>query len=1619
MKLQKLRMIILAALITSIGITVAAQPDWSVNPNQYVYSMTITGKITPDGYFSTDENDMIAAFDASGTCVGLTNVKYLPALDDYYIFLMIYSNEPGGIITFKLYDASQDAELEAKETVNFSVNGIVGSVNSTFLISLNTLSSESNLLSYTIPRQEGVTQITGSDVYLQEHWEGDLTDIAAEFTLSEGAKAYINGIEQTSGDVIDNFYSPIEYLIVSADNSDSTLYTVHVTTFYESRFLSFTIPLQDGDTRIEATYIYLKEDLSGDLTGIVPDFTLTEGAKVYVNGVEQTSGVSMHDFHSAREYKVVAADKSDSTVYTVRIVPKYEAFLLSFTAPHQIENTQTDGFAVSLTMLVTDDLTGIVPVFTLSAGARATVNGVIQTSGVSAIDFSSPVEYRIIAADNSISIVYRITIIPFYESKVISFFIPNQVGETRYVGNDIYLMENWDGDLTGIVSGFTLSGGAKAYVNGEEQTAGVSTQDFLTPVAYKIVAADKSDSTVYMVHVTSKYESSFLQFSIPNQSGDTEITGTNIYLKEHWSGDLTGIVPEFMLTEGAKAYVNGLEQISGVNVHDFLSPVEYKVVASDKSDSTIYTVEISTKYESEFLAFSIPSQDGDTQISGTNISLKEICDGDLTGIVPEFILSEGAKAYVNGTEQISGVSANDFTSIVEYKIVAADKSDSSNYRIYITSNCKSNLLSFSIPNQVGETEYADDSIYLTQHWSGELSTVIPEFILSDGAKAYINGVEQISGETVKDFLLAVEYEIVAADNSKTRIYTVSISTTHESSLLTFTILGQAGETQFSGTNVSLMKHWTGDLTDIVPDFTLAEGAAAYVNGVEQTSGVTVNDFTTTVEYKVIAVDKSDSTVYRVSITPFYDSELLTFTIPNQVGETQFAGNDVSLMEHWSGDLTGIVPEFALTEGATVYVNGVEQTSGMTANDFTTTVEYKVVAADKSDSTVYQLTVTPFYDSELLTFSIPEQVGQTQISGVDVYLHKNLGEDFTGAIPDFTLAEGATAYVNGVEQTSGVTANDFTTIVEYKVVAADKSDSTVYMVSITPFYDSKLLTFSIADQIGQTQISGTDISLQKIWSVDLDGIIPDFTVTDGASVYVNGVEQISGITANNFLLPLEYKVVVADKLDSTVYTVTIALANDIPTDILLSTNSKAENSELLLIGVFDVKVEDPDEEYVYSLEWAPDTENDYFSIEQNKLFSHQSFDFEEQSAYTIFVKADDNNGGFIQKFMKIEILDINDPPTDISLSTQFIDESAEVNTVVAVLSAEDQDAEDVHEFSLVSVYGVNGIDNNRFRLMDNSLILMNPLNYEQHKFYDLLLQVSDKEGVTFEKSITIQISDVNETPEILTSPVNYILQNEVYVFALQVRDSEGDEISISFEDLPAWLNFNKNTGLLSGIPGNEWVGEYSFTMKANDGNTEATQQVFITVLNVNDPPEINNYPGFQYFYTGIENTVALPGDCITDPDIGDELSFQLSLENNSALPEWLIFDPLTLTISGNPTGDEKGVYSLKLTATDKGRLKEWLVFNLEVSFPTAIGDQTEGAGFRVYPNPVESNLYIDIPQGNGDAEINISNIAGQAIKTMQLSPGISVPVSMKGFQPGIYIVRFRQGELQQIQKIVKK
>ncbi|MBI9109473.1 MAG: hypothetical protein JEZ04_22200 [Spirochaetales bacterium] len=67
------------------------------------------------------------------------------------------------------------------------------------------------------------------------------------------------------------------------------------------------------------------------------------------------------------------------------------------------------------------------------------------------------------------------------------------------------------------------------------------------------------------------------------------------------------------------------------------------------------------------------------------------------------------------------------------------------------------------------------------------------------------------------------------------------------------------------------------------------------------------------------------------------------------------------------------------------------------------------------------------------------------------------------------------------------------------------------------------------------IDGTDISLTLPYGTDLTNLVASF-VTSGQNVTVSEVEQISGQTANNFSIPVEYTVY-AENGDTEIYTVT--------------------------------------------------------------------------------------------------------------------------------------------------------------------------------------------------------------------------------------------------------------------------------------------------------------------------------------------------------------------------------------------------------------------------------------------------------------------------------------------------
>ncbi len=138
------------------------------------------------------------------------------------------------------------------------------------------------------------------------------------------------------------------------------------------------------------------------------------------------------------------------------------------------------------------------------------------------------------------------------------------------------------------------------------------------------------------------------------------------------------------------------------------------------------------------------------------------------------------------------------------------------------------------------------------------------------------------------------------------------------------------------------------LYGLTATFTLSENAHAYVSGVEQASGTTPNDFDTDVVYTIIAHDDTEQEwTVTVSVEPYHGNDLLTFSFAEQTGDAVINNDnhsvDVEVAE--DTDLTSLVASFTISDGATIDIDGTSQTSGVTENDFSTTVSYDITAED--------------------------------------------------------------------------------------------------------------------------------------------------------------------------------------------------------------------------------------------------------------------------------------------------------------------------------------------------------------------------------------------------------------------------------------------------------------------------------------------------------------------------------------------------------------------------------------------------------------------------------------------------------------------------------------------------
>ncbi len=330
--------------------------------------------------------------------------------------------------------------------------------------------------------------------------------------------------------------------------------------------------------------------------------------------------------------------------------------------------------------------------------------------------------------------------------------------------------------------------------------------------------------------------------------------------------------------------------------------------------------------------------------------------------------------------------------------------------------------------------------------------------------------------------------------------------------------------------------------------------------------------------------------------------------------------------------------------------------------------------------------------------------------------------------------------------------------------------------------------------------------------------------------------------------------------------------------------------------------DEDQFFSYIL-GAIDADNDTLKFSVVSIPAWLSFNSETQElsgtpaneqvgAHNISLKVSDGKTDTKQSFT-LTVNNINDAP--IFTSTPVI-EGNEDQQYQYQVSAEDEDG-DTLTLAIEKKPDWLSFD------AQTGLLSGTP-NHTQTGVQQIIIIADDGQS-SIRQNFEININSVNDAPIINSTPITDTDEDASYRYSFKAEDEENDPLTFSVIDKPAWLNFNPETGLLSGTPNNAQVGVYPIKLSVSDGDGASDQSFQLTVNNVNDAPVFTSTPivesneDEQYRY-------ALDAS----DDDGDSISFGVVKK-----PDWLSFDASSGLLSGIPDNSQVGSYDISLSISD--------------------------------------------------------------------------------------------------------
>lgn len=467
-----------------------------------------------------------------------------------------------------------------------------------------------------------------------------------------------------------------------------------------------------------------------------------------------------------------------------------------------------------------------------------------------------------------------------------------------------------------------------------------------------------------------------------------------------------------------------------------------------------------------------------------------------------------------------------------------------------------------------------------------------------------------------------------------------------------------------------------------------------------------------------------------------------------------------------------------------------------------------------------------------------------------------GTDSVDSVETFKFADGSVAsdkYVNHAPTDLGLTGG--------KVAENSDADTVVGQVSVKDVDAGDSHTFALLNDAGGR--------------FTIDAATGEIHVADGASLDYESAKSHT----------IDVQVTDAEGAAyHEKFTVGVTNVNEAPTDLALKGATVNENAKAgTVVGTVSTKDPDANEKFTYSL---TDNADGRFTIDaksgQIKVAAGADLDFEKDADHGVTVQVKDSAGNTHSEAFAIQVKDVNEKPTDLTLEGGAVKENATAGTVVGKVTGTDPDAGDKLSYSLTnSAGGKFAID---AKTGEITVAKGAKLDFEAGDSQSVTVRVKDAGGQSYDESFKIKVENVNEAPQDLTlkgGAVNENANTGAVVGQVSVKDVDrGDSHTYSLvNDAGGRFTIDANTGEIKVADGAkldyENATSHKVTVRVKDAGGLSYDEAFkIQVNNVNEAPTDLNLKGNTVKENASAGTTV--GQVTTkDVDKGEKFTYSLT------------------------------------------------------------------------------------------------------------------------------------------------